>query len=205
MAQEQIVHVVDDDPAIRSSLKWLIESVNLKVRTYGSAQEFLDAYEPDDPGCLVLDVRMPGMSGLDLQEVLNGRGIRIPVIILTGYGDVPMAVRAMKNGAVDFLEKPVSDQVLLDHIQQALAQDVENQRQQAEQNEIRERLARLTPREKEVMDLVVEGFSSRQIAENLGVSFKTIEAHRSKIMKKTEAKSVSQLIRMTMSLGSHQQ
>lgn len=205
MAEQQTVHVVDDDPAIRSSLKWLIESVNLTVRTYGSAQEFLDAYQPDEPGCLVLDVRMPGLSGLDLQEMLKERGIQIPVIILTGYGDVPMAVRAMKNGAVDFLEKPVSDQVLLDHIQQALAQDVENHRRQAEQEEVRERFARLTPREKEVMDLVVEGLSSREIAETLGVSFKTIEAHRSKIMKKTEAKSVSHLIRMTMLLRPDEQ
>ena len=199
MNDDPTVFVVDDDEAIRKSLRWLIESVDLKVQTFESAQDFLEAYDPDIPGCLVLDVRMKGMSGLDLQERLTQRDIRIPVIILTGHGDVPMAVRAMKSGAVDFLQKPVSDQILLDHIQHALQQDSRGRESRAEDMVIQKRVEQLTKREKQVMQHVVNGMSSKEIASELGVSFKTIEAHRAKIMKKMKAKSVPHLIRMSLS------
>jgi two-component system, LuxR family, response regulator FixJ len=195
---EATVFVVDDDPAIRKSLRWLIESVGLQVQTHGSAQEFLDHYDPEAPGCVVLDVRMPGMSGLELQERLREQGAMIPVIVMTAYGDVPMAVRSMKAGALHFFEKPVSDQVLLDHIQRAIAEDSRNRRERAEQQEIMERLKRLTHREHEVMQMVVAGLSSKQIGGDLGVSFKTVEAHRAKIMKKMEAASIPHLIKMVM-------
>lgn len=198
--QEATVFVVDDDPAIRKSLRWLIESVGLKVQTHELASEFLESYSPDHPGCLVLDVRIPGMSGLELQEKLRERGYDIPVIIVSGYGDVPMAVRAMKAGAVDFLEKPVSDQVLLDYIQKGIARDIQNKANREQNKELVERKATLTRRENEVMKYVVSGFSSREIAEKLNVSFKTVEAHRAKIMKKMQAKSVPKLIQMELQI-----
>lgn len=198
--QEAIVFVVDDDPAIRKSLRWLIESVGLKVQTHELASEFLESYSPETPGCLVLDVRIPGMSGLELQEKLRDRGYDIPVIIVSGYGDVPMAVRAMKAGAIDFLEKPVSDQVLLDYIQKGIERDIKNKANRRKNKELLERKASLTRRENEVMDYVVSGFSSREIADKLDVSFKTIEAHRAKIMKKMKAKSVPKLIQMELQI-----
>ncbi|QDV19357.1 Transcriptional regulatory protein TdiR [Gimesia panareensis] len=198
--QEATVFVVDDDPAIRKSLRWLIESVGLKVQTHELASDFLESYSPDRPGCLVLDVRIPGMSGLELQEKLRERGYDIPVIIVSGYGDVPMAVRAMKAGAVDFLEKPVSDQVLLDYIQKGIERDIKNKAIRLQNKDLLERKATLTRRELEVMDYVVSGFSSREIAEKLNVSFKTVEAHRAKIMKKMQAKSVPKLIQMELQI-----
>ena len=201
MSEEPTVFVVDDDPAIRKSLRWLIESVGLRVQTHRSAQQFLDAYVGDVHGCLILDVRMPGMSGLDLQQTLQGMRVELPIILVTGYGDVPMAVRAMKNGAVDFIEKPVSDQVLLDHIRRAIELDAANRRNRAGQMVIHQRIERLTRREHEVMELVVSGKSSKEIAAELEVSFKTIEAHRAKIMKKMQARSVPHLIHMTLSLS----
>ena len=198
MNEVPTVFVVDDDRAVRKSLRWLLESVDLQVETFESAREFLEKYEPHRPGCVVLDVRMPGMSGLELQDYLRSQDINIPVIIITGYGDVPMAVRAMKAGAIDFIEKPVCDQVLLEHIHDAL--EVDQKRRQARTNsrEVAERLQSLTPREAEVMGYVVQGFSSREIAKELEVSFKTIEAHRAKIMKKMDAKSVPHLIHMNL-------
>lgn len=198
--QEPTVFVVDDDPAIRKSLRWLIESVGLKVQTHELASEFLESYIPDVPGCLVLDVRIPGMSGLDLQERLRERGHDIPVIIVSGYGDVPMAVRAMKAGAIDFLEKPVSDQVLLDYIQKGIERDIRNKQNLVQNKELIERKNSLTRREREVMGHVVSGQSSREIAELLNVSFKTVEAHRAKIMKKMKAKSVPKLIQMDLQI-----
>jgi len=198
--QEATVFVVDDDPAIRKSLRWLIESVGLKVETHELASEFLESYSPDSPGCLVLDVRIPGMSGLELQEKLRARGYDIPVIIVSGYGDVPMAVRAMKAGAVDFLEKPVSDQVLLDYIQKGIERDIKNKSLRLQNRELVERKETLTRREHEVMKHVVTGLSSREIAEKLNVSFKTVEAHRAKIMKKMQAKSVPKLIQMELQI-----
>lgn len=198
--KEATVFVVDDDPAIRKSLRWLIESVGLKVETHELASDFLESYSPDSPGCLVLDVRIPGMSGLELQEKLRDRGYDIPVVIVSGYGDVPMAVRAMKAGAVDFLEKPVSDQVLLDYIQKGIERDINNKKSRSENKELMERKQSLTRRELEVMEHVVSGQSSREIAEILNVSFKTIEAHRAKIMKKMMAKSVPKLIQMDLQI-----
>ncbi len=197
---EPTVFIVDDDPAIRKSLRWLIESVGLKVQTYELANEFLESYVPDAPGCLVLDVRIPGMSGLELQERLRERGYDIPVVIVSGYGDVPMAVRAMKAGAVDFLEKPVSDQVLLDYIQKGIERDIKNKQDLVQNKELIERKNTLTRREREVMGYVVSGQSSREIAEHLNVSFKTVEAHRAKIMKKMKAKSVPKLIQMELQI-----
>ncbi|MFK7777718.1 MAG: response regulator transcription factor [Gimesia sp.] len=198
--QEATVFVVDDDPAIRKSLRWLIESVGLKVETFELASDFLQKYLPDSPGCLVLDVRIPGMSGLELQEKLRERGYDIPVIIVSGYGDVPMAVRAMKAGAVDFLEKPVSDQVLLDYIQKSIERDIKSKQNRLQNKELIERKASLTRREHEVMEHVVSGLSSREIAGLLNVSFKTVEAHRAKIMKKMQVKSVPKLIQMDLQI-----
>ena len=198
--QEATVFVVDDDPAIRKSLRWLIESVGLKVQTHELASEFLESYSPDIPGCLVLDIRIPGMSGLELQEKLRERGYDIPVIIVSGYGDVPMAVRAMKAGAIDFLEKPVSDQVLLDYIQKGIETDIKNKQNRIQNQDLMERKELLTRREREVMEYVVAGFSSREIAGTLNVSFKTVEAHRAKIMKKMQARSVPKLIQMDLQI-----
>lgn len=195
---EPTVYVVDDDPSFRKSLRWLIESVGLKVATYGSGREFLENCHFESPGCVVLDVRMPGMSGLELQEILRERGVDLPILIVTAYGDVPMAVRAMKAGALDFFEKPFSDQVLLDHIQHAIQRDLQNKQNRAEYVRIKALIDQLTPREQEVMELVINGMSSKEIAAKLNVSFKTIEAHRAKIMKKTQARSVPNLIRMNL-------
>ncbi len=180
MTELPTVFVVDDDPVQRSSLRWMIESVELRVETFESAQEFLDQFEVQRPGCVISDVRMPGMSGLELQDHLRREGIDIPVIIITGFADVPMAVRAMKAGAVDFVEKPTCDHVLLEHIHEALALDEKRREARVENQAISARLETLTRREAEVMELVVEGFSSKEIAAELGISFKTIEVHRAK-------------------------
>ena len=195
---EPIVYVVDDDEAMRSSLKWLIESVGLRVETFGSADEFLSCYYPGRMGCLLLDVRMPGMSGLDLQDYLANRHIQLPVIIITGHGDVLMAVRAMKAGALDFIEKPFNDEALLDAIRRALALAVEQRTVQARQADIATRLALLTPREHEVMEMVADGRSNKEIANALGVSAKTVEAHRARVMEKTGARSLAELVRMVL-------
>jgi len=194
-----VVFVVDDDPAMRKSLRWLIESVGLDVESYATAHEFLDAYDPDQAGCLVVDVRMPGMSGLDLQEKLNQLKIGIPIIIITGHADVSMAVRAMKSGAVDFIEKPFSDQALLDRIQSAIDLDTRNRERRARTKQVDDRITLLTPREREVMDLVVDGKSSKEIAAQLGLSPKTIEVHRAHLMEKMQADSLADLIRMAVS------
>lgn len=199
------VFVVDDDPAVRKSLRWLIESIGLRVRTYASGSDFLDEYDPQQPGCLVLDVRMPGMSGLDLQERLCERGRCIPIIVMTAFGDVPMAVRAMKFGAIHFFEKPVKDQELLDHIQTALTEDLKWRERDLQDQSIRDRYDLLTKRECEVLGHVVDGLSSKEIGGKLGVSFKTIEAHRAKIMKKMAADNVPHLIRMIMTITGQNQ
>jgi FixJ family two-component response regulator len=193
------VYIVDDDQATRKSLRWLVETLGVPVKTFHCAVSFIDAYDPREPGCLILDVMMPGMSGLELQSELRERGIEIPVIVLTGYGDVPSAVRALKNGAVEFLEKPFNDDVLLDQIRKALALDSRRRSERGTHESVRERIARLTPRESEILELVVEGLSSKEIAARLQVSFKTVEAHRAKIMKKMEAESVAQLVRVVVS------
>lgn len=198
MGKEPIVFVVDDDQALRTSLKWLIESVGLGVETYASAKEFMASYYPGRAGCLLLDVRMPGMSGLELQEHFAKNHINIPIIIITGHGDVPMAVRALKSGAVDFIEKPFNDELLLEGIRNALSIDEHRRQLQFQRAEIAARLAQLTPREHEVMDMVTEGKSNREIASALGVTSKTVEAHRARVMEKMEATSLAELVRMVM-------
>ena len=195
------VFVVDDDQAMRNSLKWLIESVGVQVESFASADEFLVQYQPGRHGCLVLDVRMPGMSGLDLQEQLAQQNINIPVVIITGHGDVPMAVRAMKSGAIDFIEKPFNDEVLLDAIRRALAFGEQQRSHQIEHRQIQQRLQHLTPREREVMVMVTEGRSNKEIANSLGVSAKTIEAHRARVMEKMQAGSLAELVRMVLSVN----
>ncbi len=197
MTSEPTVFVVDDDEAVRGGLQRLVEAVGLNVEPYASAQEFLDSYHPEQHGCLVLDIRMPGMGGLDLQEQLAKKGIRLPVIILTGHADVPLAVRALKGGAIDLIEKPFNSQVLLDRIQQAIQQDAERQRQSAEESQISQRLARLTSREKQVMQMMVTGKASKVIAIDLSISERTVEFHRANIMKKLQARTLAELIHMS--------
>ncbi|MCM8856238.1 MAG: response regulator transcription factor [Candidatus Thiodiazotropha sp.] len=198
MSKRPTVFVVDDDQAMRNSLKWLIESVSMQVETFESADAFINSYYPGRSGCLLLDVRMPGMSGLELQEYLRANQIAIPVIIITGHGDVPMAVRAMKSGAIDFIEKPFNDELLLESIRHALALDVRQRDMQSQRAEIATRLARLTPREHEVMVMVTNGKANKEIATSLGVSAKTVEAHRARVMEKMEADSLAELVRMAI-------
>ena len=193
------VYVVDDDQAVRDSLRWLIESVGLHVKTFSNGQELLENVNESEISCLVLDVRMPGISGLDLQQRLKNMNAKIPVIIVTGHADVPMAIQAMKAGAFDFIEKPYSDQLLLERIQCAIEQDDCFKQQQAVNNEINERIDSLTPREREVMGLVVGGHSNKSIAKELGVSIKTVEVHRGNLMSKMKASSLSELVRLVMS------
>lgn len=195
------IFVVDDDDAMRESLEFLLESVEMPVRTFASAQEFLDAYQPGLPGCLLLDVRMPGMGGLELQDRLRESGVRIPVIVMTGYADVPMAVRAMQAGALDFIEKPLNEQRLLERISQALEQDEETRRSRDRIEPIRERLERLTPREHEILELVVQGLLNKQVASRLSLSVKTVEQHRARVMEKMEAGSLAELVRMAIVAG----
>jgi len=201
LTTQATVFVVDDDQAIRSSLQWLIESVGLQVETYPTADDFMRSYYPGRSGCLLLDVRMPGMSGLELQEHLAQKQIRIPVIIITGHGDVPMAVRAMKSGAVDFIEKPFNDELLLESIRKALAVDEKQRESQSQRARVAARLAHLTPREHEVMVMVTEGRSNKEIANTLGVSAKTIEAHRARVMEKMQAGSLAELVRMVLAVN----
>lgn len=193
---EPVVYVVDDNPATRDVLRCLIESVSLSVETYESAHAFLAAFRFGRPACLVLDVRMPGMSGLDLQEKLAAEGCSAPVIIITGHGDVSMAVRAMKAGALDFIEKPFSEQALLDRVQQAVEIHKGRLRDEAVMANIDERIKRLSPREHDVMGMVVTGKSNKAIAENLGLSPKTVEVHRARVMEKMSAKSLPELVRL---------
>lgn len=200
MTPEPTVFVVDDDRAVRESLRWLIQSVDLAVETFSRAQAFLDSYDPSRPGCLVLDVRMPGLSGLELQAKLAARNITLPVIIITGHADVPMAIRGMKQGAVDFIEKPFSDEVLLDRIRHSIELDSRNRLRREEQAEIASRAACLTPREREIMRMVVSGRANKVIAHKLGVSHKTIEVHRASVMTKMQADSLADLVRMSMIL-----
>lgn len=193
------VFIIDDDPAMRDSMSYLVQSVGIAVETFSSAQDFLDTYDPERHGCLVLDVRMPGMSGLELQEFLVERGIRAPVIMVTGYGDVPMAVRALKGGAVDFLEKPFTDQELLETINEAVERDYRQRGKDAELAKVKERIARLTPREREVMDLVLDGKPNKAIATELGLSPKTVEVHRSRVMAKMQVGSLAALLQTVLS------
>jgi FixJ family two-component response regulator len=192
------VFVVDDDDAVRTSLRLLLKSVGLPVETFGSAQEFLDGFDADRAGCLVLDIRMPGMSGLELQQKLNEMHAIIPIVFITGHGDVPMAVEAMQHGAVDFIQKPFRDQDLIDRINQALERDKENRAGLKERDAIRRRMQQLTPREKEVLDLVTQGKANKVIAGDLNVSQRTVEIHRARVMEKMGASSLAHLVRMVI-------
>jgi two-component system response regulator FixJ len=195
------VFVVDDDEGVRDSLRFLLKSVGLATRTLGSATEFLDGYNIDQPGCLVLDVRMPAMSGLELQQQLNVRGAMIPVIFISGHGDIPMAVEAMQHGAFDFLQKPFRDQDLIDRLQKALAKDAENRAELKQRDQIRSRFDTLTPREHEVLVLMVRGLPNKIMAAELGVSQRTVEIHRARVMEKTAAGSLAHLVRMHLDLN----
>jgi RNA polymerase sigma factor (sigma-70 family) len=193
--------VVDDDAGVRNAMRLLLKSVGLESALYPSAHEFLAAHDPAQPGCLVLDIRMPGMSGLELQQQLNLRGAVIPVIFMTGHGDIPMAVEAMQHGAFDFLQKPFRDQDLLDRIQRAIAKDGELRKSLGEHARIREHLESLTPREREVLELMTKGKQNKSIAQVLGVSPRTIEIHRARVMEKMNAQSVAELVRMMLDLN----
>ncbi|MDH3387048.1 MAG: response regulator [Gammaproteobacteria bacterium] len=197
---EQVVYVVDDDASARESLCWLLDTEGIATRAFDSADSFLRAWSGDWSGCIMVDIRMPGKSGLQLQEELNGLQNRMPVIVLTGHADVPIAIRAMKLGALDFLEKPYSDHELLDSIRAALELGLEIDRAELEKSRYAVALDALTEREREVMCLVVEGKTNKGIAAQLGISEKTVEVHRSRVMEKTAARSLSELVRMCLIL-----
>ena len=202
-AERSVVFVVDDDASMRGALENLIGSVGLEVRAFASPQEFLRAERPDAPGCLVLDVRLPGKSGLAFQEDLVKAGIAVPVIFITGHGDIPMSVRAMKAGAVEFLTKPFQDQEILDAIHAALERDRERRRDAAVVGELKTRYATLTEREREVMKLVAAGRANKQVAADLGISEVTVKVHRGQAMRKMRARSLPELVRMADRLGLH--
>ena len=196
-----VVFVVDDDPSMRSYLKRLFESVSLRVAAFTSAEEFLRGARTDAPSCLVLDVQMPGLSGLDLQRELARADLLLPIIFITGHGDIPMSVQAMKAGAVEFLTKPFRNQELLDAVREAHARDREARRRASEVAELRGRYERLTPREREVFALVVMGLLNKQVAAQLGASERTVKAHRAAVVQKMEADSLADLVRMAERLG----
>jgi FixJ family two-component response regulator len=196
VSERAVVFVVDDDPSMRRSLEALLRSIGLDVILFSSAQEFMQAARPDAPGCLVLDVRLPGMSGLAFQQELSKAGIALPVIFITGHGDVAMTVRAMKAGASEFLTKPFDDQVLLDAIQAAIERDRERRRDVASLAKLTARYQELTARERQVMKLVVAGWVNKQIAAQLELSVVTVKVHRGQVMRKMQAKSVAELVRM---------
>lgn len=192
------VFVIDDDASVRNSLRWLIESVQLPVQAYKDAQSFLDAYSGQETGCLIIDVRMPGMSGLDLQDILKQHAIHLPVIIVTGHADVSMAVRAFKSGAFDFIEKPFNDQHLIERIQQAIEKSCSEQVEARRRQYAMDRLATLSGREQQVLDCIVAGSSNKQIARQLEISVKTVETHRANLMNKMQVGSVSELVRLAL-------
>jgi len=198
--KSQTVFIVDDDPAIRIAMQALLESVDLQHEIFASADEFLENEDQHTSGCLVLDIRMPGLGGLELQDELISRGSTLPIIFITGHGDVPMAVDAMQKGAVDFIQKPFRDQELLDRIREALSADRERRAERKRHAEVENRLQRLTNREREVFDLVVQGKANKVIAYELDVSQRTVEIHRARVMEKMEARSLADLVRMHISL-----
>jgi two-component system response regulator FixJ len=196
--QDATVFIVDDDDAVRESLAFLMKSVGLKADSFPSAQAFLDSYNPNRAGCLVLDIRMPGMSGLELQDKLNQMGSILPIIFITGHGDVPMAVKAIKAGAADFVQKPFRDQELLDRIREVLEEDAHSRAEKLQRNEILRRMDTLTEREREVMEQVVDGKANKVVAIDLNVSQRTVEIHRANVMEKMKARSLAQLVRLVM-------
>jgi FixJ family two-component response regulator len=196
-----LVYLVDDDEAVRDSLGLLFKSIGLKHEAYASALDFLERYDARRHSCLVADIRMPGLSGLELQQRLNEQRAEVPIIFITGHGDVPMAVTAMKSGAADFIQKPFRDQDLIDRINKALARDLDRRRGRAEQDEIRNRIALLTPREREVMQRVVRGQANKVIAMDLGVSQRTVELHRARVMRKLKMRSVAELVHAVDRIG----
>lgn len=198
---EATVFVVDDDPSIRTSTARLVRSAGLKVMTFGSAAEYLETPQPEGPACLVLDVRLPGQSGLDLQRELSGAGIQIPIIFVTGHGDIPMTVRAMREGAIEFLTKPYRKNDLLGAIRAAIERDRIARSEQLETRALRERYERLTPRERQVMAFIVKGLLNKQIAGELATAERTVKFHRAHIMRKMEAESVAELVTMAGQLG----
>ena len=197
----QLVFVIDDDASMREAIGRLLRAIGLTVRTFGSAREFLSTPLPDIPACVVLDVRLPGLSGLDLQREMVEKGIHVPVIFITGHGDIPMSVQAMKAGAVEFLTKPFRDQDLLDAVRSGIHRDREGRKERTELAALREGLSHLTRRERQVMALVVAGLLNKQIALRLGTSEKTIKIHRSQVMRKMHADSLAELVRMSQKLG----
>jgi FixJ family two-component response regulator len=201
VAQEQVVYVVDDDQGLLDSTVWLLESVGLRARPFTSGRAFLDACDPELPACVILDVRMPGMGGLNVQEELRARGIELPVIFVSGHADVPIVVRAFKAGACDFIEKPFNEQLLLDSVQQALRRQSERRDRQGGPAALRARLDSLTPRERDVLLPLVQGYTSREIAEQLEISVKTIDLYRARVMKRMQAERLSDLIGMACAVG----
>ncbi len=201
MTPEPTVFVVDDDAAIRKSLRFLIESVGLRVETFATAEQFLERYDRTRPGCLLLDVRMPGMSGLHLQDELAVRKVHLPIIIITAYAEVSTAVGALRKGAIDFIEKPFSDQVLLDRVLHAIEIDRRARQAEAEHAVTAERLAQLSVREREVMEGVIVGKANKVIATELGISEKTVESHRARVMKKLGVETLADLIRLALGAG----
>jgi len=199
--QQPVVFVIDDDASVRDAVEDLLRSIGLGVRTYGSTQEFLQSKRPDVPGCLVLDVRMPGQSGLEFQRTLMASDIQLPIIFISGHGDIPMSVRAMKSGAIEFLTKPLHEQELLDAIQVGIEQDRARRQEAKAVTELQERVNSLTLREREVLTLIVAGQLNKQIAAQLELSEATVKVHRSQIMHKMHARSLVDLVRMTSTNG----
>jgi two-component system response regulator FixJ len=200
VATAPIVYVIDDDDGMRRALSLLLSTVGYKTLVFANPSDFLSQFDPDTHGCLVLDIRMPGMSGLELQQHLNRTGSMLPVIFITGHGDVPMAVQAMKEGAFEFIQKPFRDQDLLDRLNHALQQDAENRNNLARRADVVRRLETLTPRERQVMDMVVDGSANKVIAIDLNLSERTVEIHRAKVMEKMGARSVAHLVKLQLSL-----
>jgi FixJ family two-component response regulator len=199
--QQPTVYVVDDDQMVRESLEWLLQSVRLPVRLFEEGQAFLDAYQPGTPGCVVVDVRMPGINGMDLHRMLRDLDPDIPVIIVTGHADVPMAIRAMKEGAFDFIEKPYNDQHMLERVQAAIAHHQDVWREREESGALRQRFDELTPREGQVMQAVLRGHANKRIAADLGISIKTVELHRTHVMNKLGVRTATELVRLAIKAG----